>query len=64
MIQVTVNGKNRIIRDKFIHYKLGLYAMFAAMAAMGDTGYSERSEYRGLLMKTAIILFQTLTCLQ
>jgi hypothetical protein len=28
--------------------KLGLYAMFAAMAAMGDTGYSERSEYREL----------------
>ena len=28
--------------------KLVLYAMFAAMAAMGDTGYSERSEYREL----------------
>ena len=28
--------------------KLGLYAMFAAMAAMCDTGYSERSEYREL----------------
>ena len=28
--------------------KLGLYTMFAAMAAMGDTGYSERSEYREL----------------
>lgn len=28
--------------------KLGLYAMLAAMAAMGDTGYSEKSEYREL----------------
>lgn len=28
--------------------KLGLYAMFAAMAAMGNTGYSERDEYREL----------------
>jgi len=28
--------------------RFGLYAMFAAMAAIGDTGYLERSEYREL----------------
>ena len=28
--------------------KLGLFTMMAAMAAMGDAGYSERSEYREL----------------
>ena len=27
---------------------LGAYAMMMAMASMGDTGYSERSEYREL----------------
>ena len=31
-----------------IKRKLGLYMMFAAMVAMGDTGYSERSEYHYL----------------
>ena len=28
--------------------KLGMFAMMAAMASMGETGYSERSEYRQL----------------
>jgi hypothetical protein len=28
--------------------KLGLFAMMAAMASMGDNSYSERSEYREL----------------
>ena len=28
--------------------KLGLFTMMAAMAAMGDIGYSEKSEYREL----------------
>lgn len=31
--------------------KIGLYAMMASMMAMGDTGYSERSEYRELTDK-------------
>ena len=28
--------------------KLGMFAMMAAMASMGETGYSEKSEYRQL----------------
>ena len=28
--------------------KLGMFAMMAAMASTGETGYSERSEYRQL----------------
>ena len=28
--------------------KLGMFAMMAAMVSMGETGYSEKSEYRQL----------------
>ena len=31
-----------------IKSKLGMFAMMAAMASMGETGYSKRSEYRQL----------------